>query len=106
MAVKQKIKRGFVKAHRKVFGKSKEVMISTGKGGLTKAEIKDVLVTLGRARQQGKIPALTYEYKPPVPILSSREPIFLIPKNVSVATARVKIRAVIRAKYGAKYLVA
>jgi len=107
MAIKQKVKRGFVKVHRKVFGKSNEIMISTGKGGLTKSEINDVLSTLGKACKQGKVPDLTYEYRPPVRILSSRdrEPVWLIPKNVSVAAARVKIRAVMRAKYGAKYLV-
>ena len=105
MGLKQLLKRKAVKTHRKVFGKTKEVMITTGKGGLTKEEIKGVLATLSTARKQGKIPALSYEHRPTT-FIDRREPIFLTPKTVSVATARAKIKAVIRAKYGSKYIVA
>ena len=100
-----KIKRGLVKAHRKILGKPKDIMITTGKGGLTKAEIKDVLQTLHTAREQGQLSALTFEYKPPIPILDNREPIFLIPKDGNVLGARVKIREIIRARYGTQFTV-
>ena len=105
MGLKQLLKRKAVKTHRKVFGKTKEVMITTGKGGLTKEEIKGVLATLSTARKQGKIPDITYNYRPPT-FIDRREPIWLIPRTVPVTTARAKIRAVIRAKYGSKYIVA
>jgi len=105
MAGKQKIKRLVTKAHRKVFGKPKEIMVTTGKGGLTKAEISDVLAKLSKARTKGLIPAFSYEYRPPVPLLSPREALFLIPKTVPVSTARVKLRSVMKAIYGTKYTV-
>ena len=104
MDLKRKIERKLTKVHRKVFGPRKEVMITTGKGGLTKAEIKDVLNTISRARKQGTLPAMSYEYRSPT-FIDRREPIWLKPKTVSVARARVKVRAVIKTKYGSKYTV-
>ena len=105
MGVKRTIKKKAIKVHRKIFGKPKEVMITTGKGGLLKAEIEDVIKTLGNARRQGKIPACRYEYKPPIAFLRGREMLILIPKTDSVLVARAKIRKVMKAKYGTKYIV-
>ena len=105
MAIKQTIKRGAVRAHRKVFGKPSEVMITTDRGGLTKSEIKDVLQTLASAIKQGILPPSTYEYRPPVRILSNREPVFIIPKDGNVHKARVKIREIMKARYGTQFTV-
>ena len=105
MRVKQVLKRGMVKAHRKIFGKPTDVMITTGKGGLTKSEIKDVLQTLTTARKQGLLSPLTFEYKPPIPILSNREAIFLIPKDGKVLKARIEIRKILKARYGTQFIV-
>ena len=99
MSLKKKIEGKLGKLQTRVFGKRKEIMITTGKGGLTKAEIKDVLATISRARRQGTIPAMSYEYHPPS-FIDRREPIWLKPKTSPLATARVKLRAVIRSKYG------
>lgn len=104
MGIKKALRRRVVKIERKIFGKPKGVMISTGKGGLTKAEIENVLATLGEARKQGKILALSFEYRSPT-IIDRREPIFLIPKDGNVLGARVKIRGIIKAKYGAQFSV-
>ncbi len=104
MKLKTFFKRKAVKAHRKVFGKTKEIMLTTGKGGLTKPEIEDVMGTLGKAMKQGKLPPLSYEYRPPT-IMGRRAIVWLIPETVSVATARAKVKAVLKAEYGSKYIV-
>jgi len=104
-SIKRVLKRGFVKTHRKVFGKPKEVMITTGRGGLTKTEIKDILDILGKAVQNKEVSNFTYEYRPPVAILSSREPLILIPKNVPVGTLRIQVNRVIRREYGIGYII-
>lgn len=106
MGIKRAIKRGLVKTHRKVFGKPREIMITTGRGGLTKTEIKDVLDILGEAVRKKEVSNFTYEYRPPVPILSSREPLNLIPKTVPVATFRRQVNRVIRREYGGGYIIA
>lgn len=103
MKIKQRIKRGAVKAERKILGKPKEVGITTGKGGLTKSEIKDVLATLSSAGKAGKLPQMSYEYHPP--FLLGREVLYLIPKDGNVHKARVLIREVIKAKYGTQFIV-
>lgn len=103
--IKRALKRGFVKTHRKVFGKPKEVMITTGRGGLTKSEIRDILDILGKAVQNKEVPNFTYEYRSPVPILSSREPLYLIPKTVPVGTFRMQVNRVIRREYGIGYII-
>lgn len=103
MAIKRTLKRGIVKAERKILGKPKEVMITTGKGGLTKSEIKDVLATLSSAGKRGELPQMSYEYRPP--FLLGREPIFLIPKDGKVHKARVLIREVMKARYGTQFIV-
>ncbi len=94
MTVKKRIKRGIVKAERKIFGKPREVGITTGKGGLTKSEIKDVLATLSSAGKMGKLPQMSYEYHPP--FLLGREVLYLIPKDGNVHKARVLIREVLK----------
>ncbi len=80
-------------------------MITTGRGGLTKDEIKEVLDTLVTARKQGKLPALSYEYRSPT-FIDRRNPIFVTPEDTAVAEMRVKVRAAVKAKHGSKYVVA
>ena len=104
MTLKGAIKRGLVKTHRGIFGKPKEVIVTTELGGLTKAEIKDVLKTLATARRQGKIPIVRTVYEKPS-FLERRQKIWLIPKTVSVPATRVKVKAAIRAKHGSRYIV-
>jgi len=104
MKARTKVKRAGVKLHRKVFGSTKEVRITTGKGGLTKSEIKDVLATLTKAVKDGRIPSLAYQYRPPT-IVARRETILITPESVPVATARVRLRAMMKDEYGARYIV-
>ena len=100
--IRRAVKRKSAKLQSKL--RAKEVMITTGKGGLTKSEIKDVLATLKEAKSFGKIPSLSYEYRPTT-IIDRREPIFLIPKNVPIQTARTQVKSIMREKYGTKYIV-
>ena len=105
MGIKLKLKRGIVKAHRKVLGKPTDIMITTGKGGLTSSEIKDVLQTLTSARKQGLLTPLSFEFKPPIRFLDNREPLFLTPKDGNVLKARVQIKQLVNARYGNQFMV-
>jgi len=104
MRIKKGITRASVKAHRKVFGKAKEIAVTTGKGGLTKAEITKVLGILRQATKQGLVPQVTYEYRPPT-FISRREMLFLKPIEGSLGTATAKIRKVLKARFGANIMV-
>lgn len=100
MSLKKRITRAKVKTYRKVFGRPKDIVVTTGKGGLTKAEIKRVLEILGQASKQGLIPLLTYEYRPPT-IIARREMLFLKPKVGSLGTATAKVRKLLKSRFNA-----
>ena len=100
MTIKKRITKAGLKAHRKVFGRPKKIAVTTGKGGLTKAEITKVLGILGQAIKQGLIPQVTYEYRPPT-FISRREMLFLKPNTGSLGTATAKFRKVLQKHFGA-----
>jgi len=85
--------------------KVKEIAVTRkGKTGLSGEETKEVLSAIRSARGRGQLPAMSYEYNPH-PRIFGKDPIYLIPKNADVKRTGVKVRAVLRQRFGDKYSV-
>ncbi len=75
-----------------------------GKGGLSRQEISEVLATLKLAKAKGEIPPLTYEASSHSRLFG-KDPIYLSPKSADLKRTAVKVRMLLRRKFGDKYSV-
>ena len=77
-----------------------------GKAGMSRQQIDEVVATLRGARKADKIPLLSFEYNPH-PRAFGADPLYLQLKTKGAGIARtgVKVRTVIRDKFGSKYSV-
>ncbi len=82
----------------------REITITRNGKGLSKSEVNEVISTLRKAKAEGKLPSLTYEYNPRT-LLFGKDPIYITPKTAPLERIGVKIRAILRGKYGSKYSV-
>jgi len=84
---------------------TKEFAVSRkGKMGLTKQEIAEVLSAIRSARAKGEVPALSYETNQR-PGIFGKDPIYLTPKSAELKRTAVKVRQVLKQRFGDKYTV-
>ena len=94
-----------IKARAKRVMTPREIAVDRGGGkGLSSSEVDDALKVIRAAKAQGKLPAMTYEYNPHTRIFG-KDPLYLKPKSADLRRTAVKVRTVLRAKYGSKYFV-
>ena len=84
--------------------KRKLSVTEKGKGGLSQNQAESILVALKQAKARGGLPPLSYEYNPHSRLFG-RDPLYVWPKSGGAARVGVKIRNIIRGKFGGKYSV-
>ena len=83
---------------------SKEFVVNRkGKTGLSEQETDDILAVLRLAKQRGELPALEYERSRSR--LFGKDPIYLKPKSADLKRTAVRVRTLLRQKFGDKYSV-
>ncbi len=80
----------------------KEIAITVKGKGLSKTEVKEVIAELKKARAADKLPPLSYEYNPHTTFFG-KDPIYITTKDAPLERTGVKIRAILRSKFGSKY---
>ena len=85
--------------------KPQEIAITPkGKSGMSGKDNDAVLVVLRKARAQGVLPAMSFEYNKHPRVFGS-DPLYLLPKGADLKRTGVKVRSVIRQAFGDKYSV-
>ena len=79
-------------------------IMEKGKGGLSGVQVTNILGILRQAKNKGVLPPLSYQYNPRTKLFG-RDPLYVRPKSGSVMRVGVKVRNIIREKFGAKYSV-
>lgn len=94
-----------IKARAKRVMTPREIAVDRGGGkGLSNTEINEVLKVIRAAGQLRKLPEMTCEYRGH-PRIFGKDPLYLKPKSADLRRTAVKVRTVLRAKYGSKYSV-
>lgn len=75
-----------------------------GKRGMSGKDNDAVLAVLRRARTQGVLPSMSFEYNRHPRIFGS-DPLYLTPKGADLRRTAVKVRSVIRGAFGDRYSV-